>query len=71
MATTKTQGGVKASTAPKETTPEDKKVKSASVLSSTGQFVREYTEEHTDKDTKFVDKAKGYASKIGGTVRLA
>ena len=48
-----------------------KKVTSASVYSEKDIFVRKYTEEHSDKDKTFVEKAKGYAKKVGGTVKLA
>ncbi len=49
---------------------EKKDVKSATVLSATGLVMRTYTEEHTDKEKGFVDKARGYSQKIGGTVKL-
>lgn len=47
----------------------DKKIKSASVYSASGNFVRTYTEEHSDKDKDYKEKAEGYAKKIGGTVK--
>ena len=47
------------------------KVESVTVLSATGNIVRTYTAEHTDKNKGFVEKAEGYAKKIGGSVREA
>ena len=51
--------------------PKKSKVESVTVLSATGNVVRTYTEEMTDKDKGFVEKAKGYAKKIGGSTREA
>lgn len=51
---------------------EQKKMTSAKVFNVKGVFVREYTDEmHTNKDKGFIDIAKGYAGKIGGSVKLA
>lgn len=56
----------------KEVKVPKQKVVSATVLSGTGNIVRTYTEErHSEKGKSFVEKAEGYAKKIGGTVRLA
>ena len=55
----------------KDSGVKDEKAVSAKVYSRSGQFIREYTEEHTDKDKGFVEKARGYAKKIGGRVELA
>jgi len=52
-------------------TPKKSKVESVTVLSATGNVVRTYTEEMTDKDKGFEEKAKGYAKKIGGSTREA
>lgn len=56
---------------------EEKKaeVTEAKVIAANGGYARTYTEEHSDaKDVKdgkdFIEKAKGYAKKIGGTVEL-
>ena len=43
--------------------------KSGKVYSGSGAFVREYTKEHSDDDNSYLEKAKGYAEKIGGSVR--
>jgi len=51
--------------------PKKSKVESVTVLSSNGNPVRTYTEEMSDKDKGFEEKAKGYAKKIGGSVREA
>lgn len=42
---------------------------SGKVYAANGSFVREYTEEHSDDDKTYLEKAKGYAQKIGGSVK--
>ena len=40
-----------------------------SVYNANGAFVRAYTEDMSDEDKTYIEKAKGYAKKIGGTVK--
>ncbi len=52
-------------------TPKKSKVESVTVLSPTGNVVRTYTDEMSDKNGDFKKKAEGYAKKIGGSTREA
>ena len=51
--------------------PKKSKVESVTVLSATGNPVRTYTEEMSGKKLNFIEKAEGYAKKIGGSTREA
>ena len=53
----------------KEVKAKKEKVEKVTVYSKSGNPVRVYTEEMTDKDKGFEEKAKGYAKKIGGTTK--
>jgi hypothetical protein len=41
------------------------------VYNASGQYVRTYTPDQTDENKTFVEKAEGFAKKIGGEVRKA
>ena len=46
-----------------------KDFKEAVVLDKNGKYVRTYTPDMSDDDKDYLEKAKGYAKKIGGTVK--